>query len=151
MTITYNLEIRNLNSLLFLTAPQERLDREMREAEEAQVQEVQVLAATKKVLKAEWKERGKALYRHQWHCHSASYVSELIRTAKTFSLKYTKMIKGDKNTGIVWVVHSTSNDPTVLAGKACKYLHLLSKHNALADALHRYVKLHYQSVFVTVI
>ena len=123
----------------------------MCEAEEAEAQEVQVIAATKKVLKAEWKERGKVLYHHQWHWHSASYVSELIRMAKTFSSKYTKTIKGDKNTGIVRVAHSTSNDPTVPAGKACKYLHLLSKHNALADALHRYVKLHYQSVFVTVI
>ena len=112
---------------------------------------MQVIAATKKVLKAEWKERGKVLYHHQWRWHSASYVSELIRTAKMFSSKYTKMIKGDKNTGIVRVAHSTSNDPTVLAGKACKYLHLLSKHNALADALHHYVKLHYQSVFVMVI
>ena len=55
----------------------------MREAEEAQAQEVQVLAATKKALKAEWKERGKVLYHHQWRCHSASYVSELIRMAKT--------------------------------------------------------------------
>ena len=115
------------------------------------MQEVQVLAATKKVLKAEWKQRDKVLYCHQWRWHSASYVSELIRMAKTFSSKYTKTIKGDKNTGIVLVVHLTSNDPTVLVGKACKYLHLLSKHNALADALHHYVKLHYQSVFVTVI
>ena len=112
---------------------------------------MQVLAATKKALKAEWKEHGKVLYHHQWRCYSASYVSELVRTAKTFSSKYTKTIKGDKNTGIVRVAHSTLTDPSVLAGKACKHLHLLSKHNALADALHRYVKLRYQSVFVTVI
>ena len=73
-------------------------------------------------------------------------MTEVLSTAHAFTGKYTKSIKGER-AGIVRISHKTEStkDEEV---PACQYLHLQSKHNTLASALNRYVKLHYHANLV---
>ena len=126
--------------ILILAAPEERKERKEKEKAEAKCH----------ILYKQWDKRGTISYGHKWQYLALSRVTSYVNMANKYTDTALTESQAVPSATIGRINHTSKDLPKVKRVHGCKYLHLQSQHNELANDIKRYVKVGMKSGLVQV-